>query len=112
MHTICNFDFKPSALVLIHNPDAKMDKTKPQYYGPMLIIQLTYNGTYCLTELDSMVSKLCYTTFRLLPYHTHSPFFIPVIHIMDCDDLTSVIADDLPIQEEQQAVMMPKNGHI
>jgi hypothetical protein len=104
--TICNFDFKPDALVLIHNPGAEMDKTKPWYFGPMLVIRQTRNGAYCLAELDSAVSKLCYVAFRLLPYHTCSPSFIPVTHVVDCKDLTSVIADDLPMQEEQQAVIV------
>jgi len=67
---------------------------------------------YCLAELDGAVSKLCYAAFRLLPYHTCSPSFIPVTHVVDRDDIASVIADDLPTQEEQQAMMMPKDGHI
>jgi hypothetical protein len=37
-HTIRDFDFKPSALVLIHNLGVEMDKTKPRYFGPMLVI--------------------------------------------------------------------------
>jgi hypothetical protein len=31
---------------------------------------------------------------------------------VDCDDIASVIADDLPTQEEQQAMMMPEDSHI
>ena len=110
--TIRDFDFKPGALVLIRNPGMEMDKTKPRYFGPMLVIRQTCNGAYRLAELDGTVSKLCYIAFRLLPYHARSPSFIPVTRIVDREDLTSVIADDLPTQEEQQAVMMPEDGQI
>jgi hypothetical protein len=102
----------PGTLVLIRNPGAELDKTKPRYYGPMVVVRCTCNGTYRLAELDGAVSKLHYAAFRLIPYHAHSPSFIPVTHVVDRDDLASVIADDLPTQEEQQAVMMTRDGHI
>jgi hypothetical protein len=89
-----------------------MDKTKPRYFGPMLVIRRTRNGAYRLAELDGAVSKLRYAAFRLLPYHARSPSFIPVTRVVDRDDIASVIADDLPTREEQQAMMMPKDGHI
>jgi hypothetical protein len=67
---------------------------------------------YHLAELDGMVSKLCYMAFQLIAYHACSPSFIPVTCVIDRDDLASVTADDLPMQEEQQAVMMTGDSHI
>ncbi len=37
-HTIRDFNFKPGALVLMCNPSAEMDKVKPRYCGPMLVV--------------------------------------------------------------------------
>jgi hypothetical protein len=37
-HTICDFDFTPGALVLIHSAGSDMDKTRPRYYGPMVVL--------------------------------------------------------------------------
>jgi hypothetical protein len=60
----------------------------------MLIIQKTRNSVYCLAELDRAVSKLHYATFQLVPYHTHSQTFIPVMHILDQDNLTRVVQEE------------------
>jgi hypothetical protein len=111
-HTIRDFDFKPGALVLVRNPGAEMDKTKPRYFGPMLVIRRTRNGAYRLAELDGAVSQLRYTAFRLVPYHARSPSYIPVTRVVDRDDLASVIADDLLRHDDQQAVTMPGDGQI
>jgi len=76
-----DFDFKPGALVLIHNSSIEMDlgrKSKPCYLGPMVIVCQTPNGSYCLAELDGAVSKLRFTAFRLVPYHACSQTSIPV----------------------------------
>jgi hypothetical protein len=99
-------------VVLVRNLGTELDKTKPCYYGPMVVVRRTHNGAYRLAELDGMVSKLRYAAFRLIPYHAHSPSFIPVTCVIDRDDLASVIANDLPMQEEQQAVMMTRDSHI
>jgi len=112
MYSIHNYNFKPDTLILICNPSLEMNKTKPQYYSLILVIQQTCNGTYQLAELDGTVFKLCYAAFYLLSYYAYSPTFIPVICIIDHEDLASVIADDLHTQEEQQAVTMPEDGQI
>ena len=111
-HTIHDFNFKPGALVLVRNPGTEHDKTKPRYCGPMVVVRRTCNGSYRLAELDGAVSRLRYAAFRLVPYHARSPSFIPVTHIIDHNDLASVAADDLPMHDDQQAVMMPGDGQI
>ena len=37
-HTIRDFDFRPGTLVLVRNPGAELDKVKPRYCGPMLVV--------------------------------------------------------------------------
>jgi hypothetical protein len=69
-------------------------KTKPCYFGLMLVIRRTHNGTYHLAELDGAVSRLCYATFCLIPYHTCSRTSIPVMCILDKDDLTAVVEEE------------------
>ena len=111
-HTICDFDFKPGVLILVCNPSVEHDKVKPRYCGPMVVVRRTCNGTYRLAELDGVVSRLRYAAFRLVPYHTCSSSYIPVTCVVDHDDLASVIADDLPTHDDQQAVMMPGDRQI
>ena len=65
-NTIQHLAFKPGDLVLVCNSGSDTEvsnKMKPQYFGPMVVIHRTHNGTYCLAELDSTVLKLCYAAF-------------------------------------------------
>jgi hypothetical protein len=66
-------------------------KSKPRYFGPMVIIHQTRGGAYRLAELDGAVSKLCYAAFCLIPYLARSRAFIPVTRILDRQDLISII---------------------
>ena len=45
-NTIHDYDFSPSTLVLVHNSSLTMDKMKPQYLGPMVVLRHTRNGAY------------------------------------------------------------------
>ena len=45
-NTICDFDFAPGSLILVCNSNLTMDKMKPHYLGPMIILQRTCNGAY------------------------------------------------------------------
>ena len=89
----------------------ELDKVKPRYCGPMLVVRRTRNGTYRLVELDGTVSRLCYAAFRLIPYFACSLSFIPVTCIMDRNDLASMIADDdSTAQEVQHMAVMKLTG--
>jgi hypothetical protein len=37
-NTICNFDFTPGTLILVRNSSLTMDKMKPQYLGPIIVL--------------------------------------------------------------------------
>ena len=64
--TIRDYDFKPGTLVLVRNSSIETDlgrKSKPRYFGPMVVVRRTPNGSYRLAELDSAVSKLRFAAF-------------------------------------------------
>jgi len=96
---IHDFDFALGALVLIRSAGSDMDKTRPQYYGPMVVLQCTCHGAYRLSKLDRAILHLHYTTFRLIPYHACSRSFIPVTQVVGGDDLASLKHNDSSVRE-------------
>jgi hypothetical protein len=95
-NTIRDYDFAPGALVLVRSAGSDMDKTRPRYYGPMVVLRRTRNGAYRLGELDGAILKLRYAAFRLIPYHSRSQSHITVTRIVDGEDLASLEHDDTP----------------
>lgn len=78
---IHDFDFKPGSLVLVRNAKfdkTLSDKTKPRYFGPMIVIKRTAGGSYVLGELDGALSKLRFAAFRLFPYYPRNTTAVPV----------------------------------
>src|SRR5260221_9546286 len=57
-NTIHDFNFTLGTLVLVHNTSLTMDKMKPRYLRPMIVLRRTCNGTYRLGELDGSISRL------------------------------------------------------
>ena len=95
-NTICNYDFAPGLLILVHNTLPNMDKMKLRYLSPMVVLWRTCNGAYHLGELDGAISKLHYAAFQLIPYHARSRPFIPVTRVVGSSDLASLELDDAP----------------
>jgi hypothetical protein len=95
-NTIRDYDFAPGSLILVRNTLPNMDKMKPRYLSPMVILWCTRNGAYHLGELDGAISKLRYAAFRLIPYHARSRSLIPVTHVVGSGDLASLELDDAP----------------
>ena len=80
-HKIQDFDFEPGSLVIVRNSKfdkTLSDKTKPHYFGPMIVLRRTTGGAYILGELDGSISKLRFAAFRLLPYHPRDMKAVPV----------------------------------
>ena len=97
-NTICDFDFTLGSLVLVRNTNLGMDKMKPCYLGPMIVLRRSCNGTYRLGELDGAISSLRYAAFRLIPYYACSQSFIPVTQVVDSDHIASMEYDDTSVQ--------------
>ena len=92
-NTIRNYNFGPGAFILVRNLSVESDlgrKAKPRYIGPMVVLRCTKNGSYCLAELDSTISNLCFAAFHLVPYHACSRSSISVMRLVDRDDLAHV----------------------
>ena len=69
---IKDFDFKPGALALVHNSKIEMEldcKSKEKYYGPMVVVHRSAQGSYRLAELDGEMSRTSYTAFWVIPYY-------------------------------------------
>jgi hypothetical protein len=98
-NTIRDSNFMPGTLVLVRSAGSTMDKTKPRYYGPMVVLRRTRNGAYRLGELDGTISSLRFAAFRLLPYHARSPSSVTVTHSAERGDgLAFLEYDDTSIR--------------
>ncbi|KAF5355069.1 hypothetical protein D9756_005757 [Leucocoprinus leucothites] len=83
---IRDFDFSPGSLVLVRNSRYDHDvgsKTKPRYFGPLIVLKRTTGGSYILAELDGSISKLRFAAFRLVPYYPRDIRAIPVTKLTD-----------------------------
>jgi len=96
-NTITDHNFRPGDFVLVCNAGADSElghKTKPRYFGPMVVIRRSHNGAYHLAEIDGAISKLRYAAFQLIPYFSHSHSSIPVTRLLDREELATVIQDE------------------
>ena len=83
-HSVKNYDFAPGSLVLIRNSAVEMElnrKTKPRFFGPLVVIKRTPRGAYVLSEVDGSVSKTPFAVFRVIPYYACSTSSVPVTRI-------------------------------
>jgi hypothetical protein len=53
----------------------------------MVVLTESRNKSYRLAELDGAISKLRYAAFRLVPYHSRTPAFIPLEELLSPEDL-------------------------
>ena len=97
-NTICDFNFAPGSLILMRNTNLGMDKMKPRYLGPMIVLRRSCNSAYRLGKLDGAISSLCYAAFRLIPYYACSQSFIPVTQVVDSDHIASMEYNDTSVQ--------------
>ena len=77
---IRDFDFQRGALVLVRNSKIEDDldrKAKEKYYGPMLVVGRTLQGSYRLAELDGAIARRSFAAFRVIPYHARGHVEFP-----------------------------------
>ncbi|KAJ3564557.1 hypothetical protein NP233_g8218 [Leucocoprinus birnbaumii] len=90
---IKDFNFGDGDLVLVRNSRFDGDiggKTKPRYFGPMVVVRRTKGGSYVLAEMDGTMSKLRFGARRLIPYHARDRRSVPLTRLID-DDLDNFI---------------------
>ena len=97
-HKITDFALNPGSLVLVRNSKfdkTLSDKTKPRYFGPMVVVRRTKGGSYILGELDGTLSKLRFAAFRLIPYYPRDIKAVPVTRLLEDhpEDLESTTHD-------------------
>ena len=95
-NTIHDYDFQSSDLALVLNKKIKLEsnaKCKPRYFGPMVVVHRSTNGSYCLAELDGALSKLKFAAFNLIPYHARSNKWLAITKFIDQKDLTRLNND-------------------
>jgi hypothetical protein len=83
---IIDFDFQPGRLVLVRNSKIESDlsrKSKPRYFGPMVVVRRNAGRAYLLSELDGAVAIEPYAAFRLIPYYSRSDVIIPVTRMIE-----------------------------
>jgi hypothetical protein len=78
--TICNFDFKAGALVLIRNTaieKALNRKMQPHYLGPLLVVLHNKGGAYIVCELDGTLYHNPVAAYCVIPYFTREYIELP-----------------------------------
>jgi hypothetical protein len=86
---IKSHNFQPGAYVLVCNSKVEYKlskKTKLCYSGPMVVVRRMKGGSYMLAKLNGAISKLQFTTFRIIPYYLRCDECISVTEMMGVDD--------------------------
>ena len=90
-NTIHDYNFQPGDLVLVLNKKIEPEsnaKCRPRYFGPLIVVQRSTEGSYHLAEVDGALSKLKFAAFRLIPYHARSDKKLVITKFVNREDLT------------------------
>ena len=104
-HTICDYNFKSSDLILIRNTAIKKAlnrKMRAHYLGPLIVISRNKGGAYIITELNGSVFDRPVAAFRVIPYFARTLIAIPPL-----DELLDISQSRL-IQMEQSTSEDPE----
>jgi hypothetical protein len=80
LHTLKDFDFQHSSLILMYNTQIEKSLNKKmcaRYIGPLIVVSRNYGGAYILSELDGTVLHCLIATFHLLLYFPHESIPLP-----------------------------------
>jgi hypothetical protein len=80
MATICDFDFKASALILIRNTmieKALNRKMQPCYLVPLVVVSRNKGSTYIICELDGTLYHNPVAAYRIIPYFVREYIELP-----------------------------------
>ena len=95
--TICDYDFQPVDLVLVLNkaltPESN-NKCKLWYFGPMIVVHHAASGSYRLTEINGVISRLKFVAFCLVPYLARSKKNLLITKFIDQKDLAELKDDN------------------
>ena len=129
-HTIRDYDFKLSDLVLIRNTaieKALNRKMRSQYLGPLIVISCNRGGAYIIVELDGTVFDRPIAVFRVIPYFAHTKLELPPLdslidisknHLMEMEATDQADPDDdIAIDRNMEIEpptpsMMTEDSHI
>jgi hypothetical protein len=98
LHTLKDFDFQRSSLVLMCNTQIEKSLNKrlcARYIGPLIVVSRNYGSAYILSELDGTVLHHPIAAFRLLPY-------VPCKSIPPPPDIIDI--DDTHLQEMEHSL--------
>jgi hypothetical protein len=84
LHTLKDFDFQHSSLVLMCNTQIKKSLNKKmhtRYIGPLIVVSHTYGSVYILSELDGTVLHCPIAAFCLLPCFLYKSIPLPQVSL-------------------------------
>lgn len=103
-HRIYTGTHAPGTLVLIRNsPIEKLldRKSKPRYFGPVIVLRQTQGGSYICAELNGAVSLKRYAAFRLILYMAREPIAIPwELMSLSRERIDKLAAEEVPEDAE------------